>query len=133
MQELCLYLLQLNTHLSESNNIRAIDANVQVPARNQKLCPGRQVCVKLQLAAQLLPLKIFRRYHPLPPLPPPVSNSSCLFLGCLSLYTSCCTVLLHFSRYCTVRLKLFSLFFVCFLKYIICVKNITNLLQYSTI
>ena len=27
VQELCLYLLQLNTHLSESNNIRALDAN----------------------------------------------------------------------------------------------------------
>ena len=39
-----------------------------------------------------------------------------------------------FSRYHTVRLKMFSLFFVfvCFLC-IICVKSIVNLLQYSTL
>ena len=47
-----------------------------------------------------------------PPLPPPVSNSSCLFTRCQPLYASSCTVLLYFSRYCTVRLKMFSLFFV---------------------
>ena len=50
-----------------------------------------------------------------PPLPPAVSNPSCLFTWCQSLYASCCTALLYFAGYCTVRLKLFSLFFnVCF-------------------
>ncbi|XP_059778263.1 tigger transposable element-derived protein 1-like [Balaenoptera ricei] len=32
-----------------------------------------------------------------PPLPPPVSNSSCLFTRCQPLDASCCTVLLYFS------------------------------------
>ena len=46
---------------------------------------------------------------------------------------SCCKVLLFFSRYYSLRLKMFSLFFVfaCFLC-VICVKSIINLLQYST-
>ena len=39
----------------------------------------------------------------------------------------CCTM--YFSRYCTVRLKLFT-FCVCFL-YTICVKSIIYLLQYN--
>ena len=40
----------------------------------------------------------------------------------------CCTVLLYFSRYCNVELKMFSLFFcVCFLC-ILCVKSIINLI-----
>ena len=49
-------------------------------------------------------------------------------------YTSSCTVLLYFSRYCTVRLKMFSFFFVlAFLMYILFVwKVIMNLLQYNT-
>ena len=64
-------------------------------------------------------------------LPPSVANSSCLFARCQPLYASCYTLLLHFSRYYTVRLKMFH-FCVCFLC-IICVKSIINLLQYSTI
>ena len=72
-------------------------------------------------------------------LPSPTSSpssSQSLFLPVHSmpaLYASCCTVLLYFPRDCTVRLKMFYLFFcVCFLC-IICVKSIVNLLQYSTI
>ena len=42
-------------------------------------------------------------------LPPPVSNSSCLFTQCQPLYANCCTVLLYFSKDCTVRL----LFYFC--------------------
>ena len=38
-----------------------------------------------------------------PPLPPPVTNSSCL-----SLRAGCYTVLLYFPRSCTVTLKVFS-------------------------
>ena len=45
-------------------------------------------------------------------LPSPVSNSSFLFTWCQPLYASCCTILLYFSRYCTVRLKMSSLLFV---------------------
>ncbi|KAJ8776637.1 hypothetical protein J1605_015226 [Eschrichtius robustus] len=41
---------------------------------------------------------ILQLYHLPPPLPPPVSNSSCLFTRCQPLYASCCTVLLYFSR-----------------------------------
>ena len=67
-------------------------------------CPPLLLLTKLQL------------YHLPPPLPPPVSNSSCLFIQCQPLFSSCCTVLLCFSRFCTVGLKMFSLFFcACFL------------------
>ena len=66
----------------------------------------------MQLALLLLLLTILQLYRLPPPLPPPVSNSSCLFTQCQPLYASCCAVLLYFSRYCTVRLKMFSLFFV---------------------
>ena len=38
-----------------------------------------------------------------PPLPPPVSNSSCLFTRYQPLYPSCYTILLYFSKYYTVR------------------------------
>ena len=40
----------------------------------------------------------------------------------MPLYASCCTVLLNFSRYCTVRLKMFSLLSVCFFMYCLCEK-----------
>ena len=64
--------------------------------------------------------------RPLPPvsddpssLPsPPSPSSSQERLPVHSLpapYASCCTVLLYFSRYCTLRSKMFSLFSVCLL------------------
>ena len=54
--------------------------------------------------------------HLPPPLPPPGSNSSCQFHWCQSLYAGSCTELPYFSSYCTVRFKMFSLFFcICFL------------------
>ena len=82
-------------------------------------CPHLQLLMTIQL------------YHLSPPLPPPVSNSSCLFTRwCQPWYASCCIVLLYFSRYFTVRLKIFYFLFVfCF----ICVKSIINLFPYSTI
>ena len=60
-----------------------------------------------------------------PPLPPPVSNSSCPFNRYQPLYASCWTVLLYFSRYCTARLKMFYflLLFLC----VIYMKSITNI------
>ena len=66
-----------------------------------------QVRVTLQLAPRLLLLSVLSLYHFPPLLPPPVSNSSCLFTWCQPLYASWCTVLLYFSRSCTVKLKLF--------------------------
>ena len=47
-----------------------------------------------------------------PALPPPVTISSCSFTWCQPLYTSYRTVQLYFSRYCTIILKTFPLFFV---------------------
>ena len=71
-------------------------------------------------------------YHLPPHVPPTVSNSSCLFPRCQPLDARCCTGPLWFSRYCSVRLKMFSLFFVCVcLLCVICVKSIINLVQYS--
>ena len=88
-----------------------------------------QARVKLQLALRLLLLTILQPYHLPPPLPSPVSNSSCLFPWCQPLDASCCTGLLYFSRYCTVRLKVFSLFLGClsFMYYLCekCYKPIT--------
>ena len=89
-----------------------------VPARNQNLSHQRQAWMKLRLALRLLLLMILQLHHLPPPPPPPVGNSSCLFSQCQPLYASCCTVLLCFSRYQTVRLKMFlflCLFSMCYL------------------
>ena len=64
-----------------------------------------------EIALRLLLLTILQLCHVPPPLPPPGSNSSCLFTRCQPLYASCCTVLPYFSRYCTVRFKMF--YFLC--------------------
>ena len=61
-------------------------------------------------AFRLLLLLIFQLYHLSPCLPPPASNSSCLFTQCQLLYC----ILLYFSRYCTIRFKTFwLLYFLC--------------------
>ena len=91
----------------------------------------RQGRVKLQLDLRLLLLTVLQLCPLPPPFLPSASNSSCLFGGCQPLCASCCTVLLYFSRYKTVRLKTF-IFCVCFLG-ITCVKSIINLLQHSTV
>ena len=84
-------------------------------------CPPLLLLTKLQL------------YHLPPPRPPPVSTSSCLFIQCQPLFSSCCTVLLCFSRFCTIGLKMFSLFFcACFL-YIIYVLCCAVLSHFSCI
>ena len=94
--------------------------------------PSTSGVSEIAACPHLLLLTILQLYHLPPPLPPPVSNSSCLFTWCQPLDASCCTVPLYFSRSCTIRLKMFSLFFVVFLC-IICMKSIINLLPYSTI
>ena len=84
--------------------------------------------VTLQLALHLPLLMILQLYH----LPPLGSNASCLFTRCQCLHVSCCTVLLYFSRYCAVRLKMFFLL-LCLSLCILCVKSIINLFQHSTV
>ena len=93
-----------------------------VPARNQNLCHQRQVWVKLQLALHLLLLMILHLYHLPPSFPPAVNNSSCLFTWCQPLYATCCTILLYFSRCCTVRLKMFYYLCLVFIP-CLCGKN----------
>ena len=51
-----------------------------------------QAWVESQLALHLLLLIILQLSHLPSPLPSLVSNSSCLFTGCQSLYDSCCSV-----------------------------------------
>ena len=68
------------------------DVNTQlVPARDQSLCHQGRVWVKLQLALHLLLLTVLQLYHLPPPLPPPVSNSSCPFTPCQPPHASCGT------------------------------------------
>jgi len=86
-------------------------------ARKQNFCHQRQVWMKLQLDVHLLLLTILQLHHLPPPLLPLVSNSSCLFTQCQLLCASCCTVLLYFSRYYTVRLNMF--YFVCLFFYVL--------------
>ena len=83
----------------------------------------RQVWVKSQLSLYLLLLMTLQLYRLLPPL---VSNSSYLFMWCQPLYASSCTILLYFSRHCTIRLFIFVHLLLC-----ICVKNIINLYTVS--
>ena len=85
-----------------------------LPARSQNLSHQSQVWVDLQLALCLLLLTILQLQR----LPPPVSNSSCLFAQCQPLYVSCCSVLLYSSRSCTIRLKMVSLFFMFVMHYL---------------
>ena len=44
------------------------------------------------------------------------------------LYVGCYTLLLYFSRYETVRLKIFSLFIIIFLMYYLCEKYYKSLM-----
>ena len=97
------------------NSSKSPTMNLQVVSfqRRKYTFHQHQEWVKLQLALRILLLMILQLYHLSPPLPTPVSNSSCLFTRCQPLYASCWTILLYFSGYCTVRLKRFlCLFFM---------------------
>ena len=61
----------------------------------------------------LLSLMILQLYHLPCPLPAAVSDSSLVTL-CQPLQATCCTVLLYFSRYCTVGIKKFLFLLFCF-------------------
>ena len=101
------------------------------PARNQSLWHQCQTWVKLKLAWQLLLLMILQLFHLSPPLPSPVSDSSCLFTGrqpCMPAAVLHCH---SFQGTVLYALKCFILC-VCSFKCIICVKTVLNLLQYST-
>ena len=84
------------------------------PARNKSLCLGvrpedsaaRPVTVAVGLQLRRLPA----------PLCSAVGDFSRLLSQCQPLYAGCCSAVLHFSRYCTVRFKtvlpLLCLFFM---------------------
>ena len=90
---------------SQRHTVSHIHSNLQVANFQRCKCAfyQRQVWVKLQLAFYLLLPTILQLYHFPPPLPPPVSNPSCLFTRCQCLYASCCIVWLHFSMYYTIK------------------------------
>ena len=93
------------------------------------LCHQGQAWMKSQLTLCLLLLMTLQLYHLAPPIPPPVSNSSCLFTWCQPLYASYYTVC--FKALYRKFENVFFIFCVCFLC-ITCVKSITNLLPYGT-
>ena len=86
-------------------------------ARNQNLCHKRQAWVTLQPVFCILLPTILQLYYLPPLLPPPVSNSSCLFNRCQTMF--CTTVLI---KVLTVKLKVFPLIFL-FLMYYMCEKH----------
>ena len=85
------------------------------PTRNQNPCYQHQAWVELQLVSHLLSLMMLLPCHHPPPLPSPIGCFSALLTGFQPLDSSHCTALLHVSKHCTVRFKIFSLFFcICF-------------------
>ena len=92
------------------------------PAKKHNFCHQRQVWMKLQLDLHLLLLTILQLHHLPPPLLPLVNN----FCPVHPMPAPVCQLLYctkYFLRYCTVRLKMFSLFCVCFLMYYLCENN----------
>ena len=83
--------------------------------------------MKLRLALSLLLLAILQLRH----LPPPVTNSSCLFARCQPLCASCCPVLLYLIKALYRRIK--NVFFFMFAMYYLCEEYYKpNKVQYYT-
>ena len=124
-KELTLFLCKvdvLDDPFKEAVNIVSpLHTNLQVEnfQRCERAFHQHQAWVKLQLGLCLLLLTILQLYHLPPPLPPPISNSSCLFTRFQPLYASCCTVL--FS-YCTI--KNVSFIFCLFVLYVLFVWKV---------
>ena len=78
------------------------------------LCHGlsHQLRTTLQLAIRLLLQRILQLYHLPRLLPPPVSQSSCLFTQCQPLYASCSswTTVLFKELYYQIKNVFFCLF-----------------------
>ena len=73
------------------------------PVRNQNLYHHCQVGVKLQLTLHLLLLTTLQLAHLPSFLPPPVSNSSCLFTRCQPL---CAAVVLYYYTFKVLYCKI---------------------------
>ena len=59
-----------------------------------------------------------------PPLAPLSRESPCRYTWFQTLHASCCIVLLYFSRYCSVRFKMFSIFLCLFAFYLLFVWKV---------
>ena len=90
-----------------ASTVHLLHKNLQVSNFQRWECVFHQshAWVTSQLALRL-PLLMTLQSHRLFPLPPPVSNSSCLFTRFQPLRASCCSVLLASSRCYTVTLKM---------------------------
>ena len=95
--------------------------------KEPEFCHQRQMWVKLCFSLLLLLLTFSSTISHLPSSP---SSNQWLFLPVhlMPILLYCTTVLF---QYCSIRLKMFSLFFA-FYVCITCLKSIINLLQYST-
>ena len=88
------------------------------PSREPEPEPSASGMSDVQQALCLLSLTVLQRYHPPPPLPPPLSVT---LLACSSVPAPGCQLLHCTTVLCkvlTVRLKMFSLFFVFFMYYL---------------
>ena len=110
---------------SSASTVNPLHTYLQVAnfQRCKRVVHQCQAWVKLQLALcllLLLLLMILQLYHLLPPLPPSLNNSSCLFTWCQYLYASCCTVPFMILYHKIKDILFFVLVFEC----VICMKTI---------
>ena len=99
-------------------NLGAVNFQGCNHSRNQNLSHQRQDMSETA-ACHPIPLADHPSTLPSPTSSPPPVSDSCLFTRCQPLDASHYTVLLYFPRYCTIRLKMFSLFFLCLLAFYI--------------
>ena len=91
------------------------------PSKEPEPVPSTSGMNETSACLRLLLLMTLQLYHLRPTLPPPVSNSSCLFTQCQPPCAIYCIVPLYFSTSCKIKN-------ICLFLCIICVKTITNLL-----